>query len=187
MDIFKSRIKIHLFQLAYFTWLFKCMCECCMLFYVMYHGIGRFFFCSYVTRIFTALASMGQISNICPILILALYKLLLLLSSPSSSSSLLSLSLLIIIIIIIVIIIIIIYHYYSADIKYVRCCMHGIGAGSSAVVISNTWDVICIELGLGHRVRSSAVVISNTWDVICIELGLGRQLWWYQIREMLYA
>ena len=29
--IFKSRIKTYLFQLAYFTWLFKCMCECCML------------------------------------------------------------------------------------------------------------------------------------------------------------
>ena len=44
MDIFKSRIKTHLFQLAYFTWLFKCMCECCMLLlHVMYHGIIRFF------------------------------------------------------------------------------------------------------------------------------------------------
>ena len=26
-----SRIKTHLFQLGYFIWLFKCMCECCML------------------------------------------------------------------------------------------------------------------------------------------------------------
>ena len=30
--IFKSRITTHLFQLAYFTWLFECMCECCILF-----------------------------------------------------------------------------------------------------------------------------------------------------------
>ena len=79
LDIFKSRTKTHLFQLAYFTWLFKCMCECLvmLLFHVMYFGIGRFSFCSYATRIFTsALVSKGQISvwNICPILKPALYK-----------------------------------------------------------------------------------------------------------------
>ena len=79
LDIFKSRTKTHLFQLAYFTWLFKCICECLvmLLFHVMYFGIGRFSFCSYATRIFTsALVSKGQISvcNICPILKPALYK-----------------------------------------------------------------------------------------------------------------
>ena len=79
LDIFKSRTKTHLFQLAYFTWLFKCMCECLvmLLFHVMYFGIGRYSFCSYATRIFTsALVSKGQISvcNICPILKPALYK-----------------------------------------------------------------------------------------------------------------
>ena len=79
LDIFKSRTKTHLFQLAYFTWLFKCMCECLvmLLFHVMYFGIGRFSFCSYATRTFTsALVSKGQISvcNICPILKPALYK-----------------------------------------------------------------------------------------------------------------
>ena len=79
LDIFKSGTKTHLFQLAYFTWLFKCMCECLvmLLFHVMYFGIGRFSFCSYATRIFTsALVSKGQISvcNICPILKPALYK-----------------------------------------------------------------------------------------------------------------
>ena len=79
LDIFKSRTKTHLFQLAYFAWLFKCICECLvmLLFHVMYFGIGRFSFCSYATRIFTsALVSKGQISvcNICPILKPALYK-----------------------------------------------------------------------------------------------------------------
>ena len=79
LDIFKSRTKTHLFQLAYFAWLFKCICECLvmLLFHVMYLGIGRFSFCSYATRIFTsALVSKGQISvcNICPILKPALYK-----------------------------------------------------------------------------------------------------------------
>ena len=79
LDIFKSHTKTHLFQLAYFTWLFKCMCECLvmLLFHVMYFKIGRFSFCSYATRIFTsALVSKGQICvcNICPILKPALYK-----------------------------------------------------------------------------------------------------------------
>ena len=79
LDIFKSRTKTHLFQLAYFAWLFKCICECLvmLLFHVMYFGIGRFSFCSYATCIFTsALVSKGQISvcNICPILKPALYK-----------------------------------------------------------------------------------------------------------------
>ena len=36
-DIFKSRIKTHLLQLAYFTWFFKWICECCkVLFHVRY-------------------------------------------------------------------------------------------------------------------------------------------------------
>ena len=79
LDIFKSRTETHLFQLAYFTWLFKCMCECLvmLLCHVMYFGIGRSSFCSYATRIFTsALVSKGQISvcNICIILKPALYK-----------------------------------------------------------------------------------------------------------------
>ena len=72
-------LTIFCLQLAYFTWLFKCMCECLvmLLFHVMYFGIGRFSFCSYATRTFTSvLVIKGQISvcNICPILKPALYK-----------------------------------------------------------------------------------------------------------------
>ena len=60
----------------YFTWMCKCICECCLLlFHAMYHEISRFSFCLYATRVFTLmLVSKGQISiwNICPILKLAL-------------------------------------------------------------------------------------------------------------------
>ena len=78
VDISKARIKTNLFQLAYFMWLFKWVCECCMLsFHAMHHGMNTFSFCWYVTRILTsALVSKGEISawNICRILKLALYK-----------------------------------------------------------------------------------------------------------------
>ena len=73
VDIFKSRIKTRLFQLAYFIWLCKCMYVYFMLSIMNRLGLTR----SYVTCTFaSALVSKGQISiwHICLILKLALYK-----------------------------------------------------------------------------------------------------------------
>ena len=73
VDIFKSRIKTRLFQLAYFIWLCKCMYVYFMLSFMNRLGLTR----SYVTCSFaSALVSKGQISigHICLILKLALYK-----------------------------------------------------------------------------------------------------------------
>ena len=73
VDIFKSRIKTRLFQLANFIWLCKCMYVYFMLSIMNRLGLNR----SYVTCTFaSALVSKGQISiwHICLILKLALYK-----------------------------------------------------------------------------------------------------------------
>ena len=73
VDIFKSRIKTRLFQLAYFIWLCKCMYVYFILSIMNRLGLTR----SYVTCTFaSALVSKGQISiwHICLILKLALYK-----------------------------------------------------------------------------------------------------------------
>ena len=73
VDIFKSRIKTRLFQLAYFIWLCKCMYVYFMLSIMNRLGLTR----SYVTCTFASgLVSKGQISiwHICLILKLALYK-----------------------------------------------------------------------------------------------------------------
>ena len=73
VDIFKSRIKTRLFQLAYFIWLCKCMYVYFMLSIMNRLGLTR----SYVTCTFaSALVSKGQISiwHICLILKLALYE-----------------------------------------------------------------------------------------------------------------